>query len=137
MMLGPVAGSAIRLSAGPSGLSPSMAAAKGVSDRLALGEGIETCLSIAVAWPDFRVWAAGSLSLMGLLDWPECVRNVTLLRDNDWHSGEARAAFGVVEAHWRALADQRDRQAIGSGRLSEVFVVTSSVGSDFNDMIRA
>jgi hypothetical protein len=107
-----------------------------VSDRLALGEGIETCLSIAVAWPDFRVWAAGSLSLMGLLDWPAAVRNVTLLRDNDWHSGAARRAFDVVEAHWRAMGDQRDRENRGETN-SEVFVVSSSVGSDFNDMIRA
>ena len=99
-----------------------------------MGEGIETLhLGIAVAWPDFRVWAAGSLSHMGLLDWPPCVRNVTLLRDNDWHSGAGRAAFGVVEAHWRVLADQRDRQ----GNWSEVFVAAPTVGADFNDMIRA
>jgi hypothetical protein len=128
MMLGPVRGAAIRLAPGPTGLSPSAAAAAGVaSDRLALGEGIETCLTIAAAWPRFRVWAAGSLSLMGCLDWPACVRDVTLLRDNDWHSADARRAFDVVEAHWRALGDEAG---------GDVFVRSSPVGSDFNDAVR-
>jgi hypothetical protein len=106
-MIGSASGAAIRLSPGPSGLSPTMAAKKGVTGPLALGEGIETCLPVAVARADYRVWAAGSLSLMGLLDWPDCASAVVLLRDNDWDKPEAIAAFGRVEAHWQRQARGR------------------------------
>lgn len=106
-MIGSVSGAAIRLSPGPSGLSPTRAEAKGRTDPLAIGEGIETCLPVACARPDYRVWAAGSLSLMGLLDWPACASAVVLLRDNDWDKPEAIAGFERVEAHWRAQARGR------------------------------
>lgn len=106
-MIGSASGAAIRLSPGPSGLSPTQAEKKGRCDPLALGEGIETCLPVACARPDYRVWAAGSLSLMGLLDWPACASAVVLLRDNDWDKPEAVAAFERVEAHWRAQARGR------------------------------
>lgn len=125
-MIGPARGAAIRLSKGASGLSPGQAAKRGVTGPLALGEGIETCLPVAVARPDLRVWAAGSLSLMGCVEWPACASAVVLLRDNDWHSPEARAAFDRVEAHWRAQSRGRP-----------VHVVASAVGGDFNDWMRS
>ncbi len=106
-MIGRASGAAIRLSPGPSGLSPTAAAKKGITGPLGIGEGIETCLPVAVARPDYRVWAAGSLSLMGLLEWPDCASAVVLLRDNDWEKPEAIAAFDRVEAHWRAQARGR------------------------------
>lgn len=121
LMIGPVRGSAIRLSSGPSGLSPSRAAKAGRRDPLAIGEGIETGWTVACARHDYRVWAAGSLSLMGLLDWPDCASAVVLLGENDWKP-EAREAFRKVEAHWRAQAKGRP-----------VVVAASRVGSDFND----
>lgn len=123
-MIGPVRGAAIRLAPGPSGLSPSKAASAGRRGPLAIGEGIETALTVAAARPDYRVWAAGSLSLMGLLDWPDCASAVVLLRDNDWKA-EAQKAFEAVERHWRIQAKGR-----------EVVVVGSAVGSDFNDWVR-
>jgi hypothetical protein len=125
LMIGPVRGAAIRLASGPSGLSPSAAAKVGRRDPLAIGEGIETCLTAACVLPHYRVWAAGSLSFMGLLDWPECASAVVLMAENDYGAG-ARAAFARVEAHWRKLAKGRP-----------VFVVASAVGSDFNDWARA
>ncbi len=106
-MIGSAAGAAIRLSPGPSGLSPTQAEKKGITGPLAIGEGIETSLPIAIARPDYRVWAAGSLSLMGLLEWPACASAVVLLRDNDWHSEAAQAAFDRVHAHWQAQAKGR------------------------------
>lgn len=124
LMIGPVRGSAIRLSSGPSGLSPAKAAAAGKSGPLAIGEGIETCLTVAAARPDYRVWAAGSLSLMGLLDWPDCASAVVLLGENDWKP-EARRAFGAIEGHWRKQAQGRP-----------VVVVHPDSGSDFNDVVR-
>lgn len=123
-MSGPVSGAAIRLSAGPSGLSPSMAMKRSRFDPLAIGEGIETSLTVACARPDYRVWAAGSLSLIGLLDWPRCASAVVLLRDNDWKPA-AREEFARVEAHWARQAEGRP-----------LHVVAASVGSDFNDMVR-
>jgi hypothetical protein len=121
LMRGSVRGAAIRLGSGPSGLSPTKAAKAGKRDPLAIGEGIETCLTVACARPDYRVWAAGSLSLMGLLDWPECASAVVLLGENDWKP-EARRAFEVVRQHWEGQAKGRP-----------VHVVSSAVGSDFND----
>jgi Toprim domain len=124
MMIGPSRASAIRLASGPSGLAPHKAEAAGVFGPLAIGEGIETSLTVAAARPDYRVWAAGSLSLMGLLDWPGCASAVVLLRDNDWKA-EARAAFARVETHWRDQANGRPLE-----------VVASAHGSDFNDWAR-
>ncbi len=121
MMLGPCRGAAIRLSPGPSGLSPGAADKKGRRDPLALGEGIETTLTVACARLDYRAWAAGSLSLMGLLDWPDCASAAVLLKENDY-SPEAVTAFARVEAHW---------QAQSAGR--PLVTAASSVGSDFND----
>lgn len=125
LMIGPVRGSAIRLTTGPSGLSPSKAAAAGRLGPLAIGEGIETGLTVACARPDYRVWAAGSLSLMGLLEWPACASAVVLLGENN-EKPEARAAFARVEEHWRKQAKGRP-----------VVVVNSIHGSDFNDWARA
>lgn len=124
-MIGPVRGAAIRLSKGSSKMSPTEALKAGKYGPLAVGEGIETALSVAIARPDVRVWAAGSLSLMGLLEWPACASAVVLLGENDWKP-EARRAFAAVEAHWRGQAKGRP-----------VMTVHSSVGSDFNEMVRA
>lgn len=124
-MIGAATGAAIRLSPGPSGLSPTMAERKGRTDPLIVTEGIEDALTLAVARPDCRVWAAGSLSLMGLLDWPPCASAVVLAADNDWDKPQAVAAFEKVEAHWRS-------QALGR----PVHVVRAAAGKDFNDMAR-
>lgn len=120
-MIGSVRGAAIRLTPGPSGKSPGMAERAGRLDPLAIGEGIETCLTVAAARPDYRVWAAGSLSLMALLDWPACASAAVLLRDNDW-AEQARSAFDVAAGRWRAMSEGRP-----------VAVAASAVGSDFND----
>lgn len=123
-MRGSISGAAIRLSNGAGGLPLREAIEKGRLDPLVLGEGIETTLTCAVARPDYRAWAAGSLGLMGLLEWPPCASAVILLKDNDWKP-EALKAFERVEQHWRAQA---------AGRL--VKVVGAAVGNDFNDWVR-
>lgn len=125
MMKGPARGAAIRLSAGPSGFSPTKAEAKNLSEPLILGEGIETTLSCAVARPDYRAWAAGSLSLMGAIDWPACASAVILLQDAMAPGSPAAEAFARVLAHWRAQAAGRP-----------VKTGASRVGSDFNDWMR-
>lgn len=123
-MIGPARGSAIRLALGPTRMTPDKAAMAGRRGPLAIGEGIETCLTVAVAKPNYRVWAAGSLAAMGGFDWPDCASAVVLLRDNDWKP-QAQAAFARVEAHWRGQAKGRP-----------VVVAASASGSDFNDVVR-
>ena len=124
-MIGTAAGAAIRVSPGPSGLSPTMAERKGRTDPLIITEGYEDALTLAVARPDCRAWAAGSLSLMGLLEWPACASAVVLAADNDWDKPQAMAAFEKVEAWWR-----------GQARGRPVHVVRAAAGKDFNDMAR-
>lgn len=124
-MIGTASGAAIRISAGPSGLSPTRAETAGRLDPLIITEGIEDALTLAVARPDCRVWAAGSLDLMRLFEWPACTSAVVLAADNDWDKPEAVMGFEKVEAWWRAQA---------RGRL--VVVVRAQAGKDFNDMVR-
>lgn len=123
-MIGPPSGAAIRLTHGVANCSPAEAERRGKRGPLAIGEGIETSLTVACARPDYRVWAAGSLSLMGLLDWPPCASGVVLLRDNDWKP-EAVKAFGVVERKWLEMSNGRQVLSIGA-----------ALGNDFNDMVR-
>jgi Toprim domain len=120
-MVGITRGAAIRLTMGPSGLAPTRALMKGIVGPLAIGEGIETSLTVAAAMPEWRVWAAGSLSHMGLLEWPGCADRVILLRDNDLSAG-ALEAFERVFDKWKHQARGR-----------RVDVIASEVGSDFND----
>lgn len=114
-------GSVIRLSRGGKD-TPEEAARKGVSGPLVVTEGIEDGLSIALACPDYRVWAAGTLGNFGHVpvDHP-CVSNVIIFADND-ASAEARKLFdkGV-----KALREKRS-----------VTVARSPTGKDANDLLR-
>jgi hypothetical protein len=121
MMKGPSRGAAMRLCNGARDLSPTKAAAAGVRYPLIIGEGIETVLTAAGDQPDYRAWAAGSLSLLALLDWPECASAIVLLGEND--AGEqARAEFEKACAHFRAQAQGRPFKA-----------VFPQAGNDWND----
>jgi hypothetical protein len=124
-MGGVARGCAMRLSKGATKLSPEAAAKKGLTSPLIITEGIEDALTAAIAAPDARVWAAGSLSLLGLLEWPACVSAVVLVADNDWQTPEAISAFERVEAYWRAMAGKRPLK-----------VVRAEVGKDLNDWAR-
>jgi hypothetical protein len=124
-MIGSTRGASIRLTKGKGGYTPGEAEKRGERGFLILGEGIETSLSVALALPDYRAWSAGSLTLMGLIEWPAYVSGVVLLQDNDWGE-QARAAFHKVEAHWRSQAAGRP-----------VKVAAAWEGSDWNDVARA
>jgi hypothetical protein len=121
MMLGPVRGGQIWLTRGAGGLTPAAADKKGATTPGAAGEGIETSLTVAIAKPDWRVAAAGSLAQLRGMTWPDCISAMTLLRDNDW-GPQPRAAFDAAAAHWRAQARGRP-----------LAIAASAVGSDFND----
>lgn len=124
-MSGVARGAAMRLWKGASNLSPEIAAQKGVTGPLIITEGIEDALTAAVARPEARVWAAGSLSLLGLLEWPACASAVVLVADNDWNTPAAITAFEKVEAYWRDMARGRPLK-----------VVRAEVGKDLNDWAR-
>ncbi len=120
-VLGPFVGGAIRLWRGSSGV-PLAAAPAG--ETVALAEGVETALSVALACPELRVLAAVSLSNMARVVLPPAVETVILCADNDDAANEAAA---------RALQRAIDR-FLDEGR--EVRVARSPVGKDFNDALR-
>lgn len=115
-------GAVIRLAKGESGLSPEQAAARGIRGPLLIAEGIEDCLSLAMARPDMRVWAAGTLGNFAQVPVEHpCVSSVIIFADND-QSPQARALFdkGV-----KALREKRS-----------VTVARSPTGKDANDLLR-
>lgn len=120
MSLGGVSGGAIRLSAGA---GPRKLLDAEADAPIVIGEGIETCLSIAVACPELRVLSAVSLANLGSVALPSQVRRVILAADNDEAPGARRGLARAIEAHRAA------------GR--EVRVARSPIGKDFNDVATA
>jgi len=125
-MYGAARGCAIRLTKGASRMGPELASRKGVRDDvLAISEGIEDGLTWAMIEPTHRVWAAGSLSLIGAVEVPACVKKIVLVGQND--DGEAaRSAFDGAVAQLIA----------SSGRPCEI-VNPPSGQKDWNDWWRA
>lgn len=117
-------GGTIRLARGETGLPPAEAARQGLVDTLCLCEGVEDGLSIALACPELRVWAAGTLGNLQHIVLPECCGEVIVAADNDW--GKPQAAK-QLEAGLSALARQGRR----------VSVARSFVGKDANDALLA
>lgn len=124
-MRGVAKGAAMRLSKGASGLSPEEAVRRGISGSLIIPEGAEDALTAAIAAPEARCWAAGSLSGLDGLAWHPCASSVVLVADNDWLTPEAISAFDRAEAKWRAMAEGRPLK-----------VVRAEVGKDLNDWAR-
>ncbi len=110
LMLGPVAGGAVRLSApGP---------------VLALGEGIETCMAFAQA-TGLPTWAALSTSGLEAVILPPVVEvpEVVICADND-ESGAGQRAAEHAARRWEA-----------EGRRVRI-VMPPNQGTDFNDLLR-
>lgn len=75
-------------------------------DVLAICEGIEDALTLAMARPDLRIVAAGTLGLMGEIAPPATVKRIIIYRDRDPEANwRAREAFG------RTLTKQLERAA--------------------------
>jgi hypothetical protein len=87
-------------------------------EHVAIGEGLETCLSVLQATGQ-PVWAALSTSGLKALDLPAHVRTVTLLADGD-PPGEAAATAAA-------------RRWLKTGR--SVRIVRAPPGCDFNDVL--
>lgn len=117
-------GSAIRLWRGETGMPVDEACRHGLIDTLALVEGIEDGLSVALARPDLRVWAAGSLGNLAHIPIPACAGEIIVCADNDWGKPQAERQLGEA---LRALRY--------SGR--RVRVARSPHGKDMNDALNA
>lgn len=120
-------GAAIRLWRGASNLSiddaNKQAVEHGVRETLVLTEGVEDALSVALARPDLRVWAAYSLGNLALLKMPPAIDQVIVCADNDW---------GKIEAQ-----RQLDRAVDGLiAQGVEVSIARSHIGKDVNDALR-
>lgn len=117
-------GAALRLTRGVSSLSVEDAIAQRVSGPCGLTEGIEDGLSLAMAAPDLRVWAAGSLDNVRNMPGLPCIDSWLLHRQNDWHSPAAIAAFGLAVAALEASG-----RAVGE--------IAAFAGKDINDTLRS
>lgn len=90
---------------------------------LIIAEGIETALALAIAVPDVRVWAAGSLSGFGGAPVElACVSDITVARDNNHGNAQAQAQLAAA---LRKL-EEADKP---------LTLMASHVGDDFNNLI--
>jgi len=90
-------------------------------ELVAVGEGIETCLSVALGCPELRVLAAVSLSNMASVGLPDRAKRLLLLADNDDKPEAKRGLRRAIDSH------------LAIGR--EVRVARSPRGKDFNDAL--
>jgi hypothetical protein len=120
--LGSYAGGAIRLWRGATG-KPLAEAPEG--DRVAIAEGIETALSVALAVPEMRVLSAVSLSNMARVILPPAIGEVVLCADNDPHNPAAAADLRKAVLHF-----------LSEGRSVRVARPPAEFG-DFNDLLQA
>lgn len=79
-----IAGAVIPVNRGASGLPMAEAIRKGVRERIALTEGLEDALVASLAWPEMRIFAAGTLGQLGAFDPPpELCAELVVIGDND------------------------------------------------------
>ncbi|MGE0417303.1 MAG: toprim domain-containing protein [Acetobacteraceae bacterium] len=119
MSYGNFAGGAIHLWRGASGRPFRQARA---DEPVCIGEGIETCLSVVLACPEFRVVSGVSLGNLGSVWLPEQVRMVVLLAENDDKAAPRQAFQRVAERYLQ--------------RGIEVRFARPNRGKDFNDELR-
>lgn len=94
LVKGSVNGASMRLHRGETLLRPSECFERhGMVDTLALTEGLEDALSVALLMPEWRVWSAYSLDNIGRVRAPECAAEVVICADND----EDQAALAALK----------------------------------------
>lgn len=122
IMFGEAKGAMIRISHGPEGAPPELARE---AHPLILCEGVEDGLSLALAIPEARVWAAGSLSAMGGAPvWLPCISGLIIARDNDFKPAAQKQFDKVLEALQAAAPSL------------PMTTIASHMGKDFNDLIK-
>lgn len=119
LMLGEALGSVIEVSRGPVDEDFWMASKP---SPLIIAEGIETALTLALAVPEARVWAAGSLAGMGScpVHLP-AVGEIAVARDNNHGNPQAQKQLNA------ALIKLEEAS-------KPLVVMASHVGDDFNDL---
>lgn len=122
VMLGTKQGGFVRLSRGASGLPFEDVAKTSMIEPLVLGEGIETCLSAAIALPEARVWAALDLGNLASLPFRPEIRPLVILKENDVDLAPLEQRQRVMDA----LADKG----------FDVREMVPTWGNDFNDTLR-
>jgi phage/plasmid primase-like uncharacterized protein len=105
MMLGPCQGGAVRFAK--------------AAEEIAVGEGIESCLSVAQACPDLAVWAALSTSGLKAVQLPPEATTIVILADADGPGEEAA----------QAAAERFTREGC------KVRIARPPAGCDFNDRL--
>ncbi|QCE34159.1 hypothetical protein FAI40_01730 [Acetobacteraceae bacterium] len=120
-ILGPFGGSFIPLQKGSSGKTLSKAAP---NEILMIGEGIETSLSVAWAFPNIRVLAAGSLGNLGSIQFSENIGRIIILADNDENEQAKKTLLRAAEK-------------LSNGGKRRISACWSSKGKDFNDILSA
>lgn len=121
LMRCPNLGAVIRISHGPEGRPPEHSFEP---HPLILAEGVETALSLALALPEARVWACGSIN--GIKNAPVNFPFVSALYvagENDWDKEQAQRAL-------TSALEELEK----SGKPLELML--SHVGSDFNDLMK-
>ena len=96
-----------------------------IGETVAIAEGIETALSVAIACPELRILAAVSLGNMARIALPTAVQTVIICADNDGPEN-ASAARALQEAVSRFRSEGR-----------AVRIARPPVGKDFNDTLLA
>ncbi len=116
-------GAAIRVWRGASGLTEREAREAGLVETLVITEGVEDALSVALACPEHRIWAAGSLGNLNAIEPPPCAERVIICADNDWGKPQAGRQLDAALARLAGLG-------------VSVEVARSHVGKDVNDALR-
>ncbi len=120
IMWGPAKGGVIRLTHGPEGEPPETARQ---AHPLLMGEGIETTGSVAIAAPEARAWAAGSLAnMLSAPVWLPCISSIILLRDH--------FKSKTTEKQFDQVCEVMER----SGK--PWTAIASHIGNDFNDLMK-
>jgi hypothetical protein len=122
MVLGTFGSCVIPLWRGASHLPVGEAVKHGLIETLVLVEGIEDGLTAAMCKPEYRTWAAISLSNLGHVPVLPCFDGVLMHRQNDWKNLQAVAAFDAA----RAAIERR----------VPVAEIRATVGKDLNDSLR-
>jgi hypothetical protein len=118
--LGAPQGGTIRLWRGASGRALRDAPQ---GDVVGIGEGIETCLSVAQVMPELRVLSAVSLANMASVALPPTIGRVVLLADNDGAKPGAAAGLQRAIDHFTSF-------------VADVRIARAPYGKDFNDCLR-
>lgn len=117
-------GLVIRVARGETRMTPEGAAKHGLIGPVLVGEGVEDAATFALAAPELRCFAAGSLAgLLHLPDFP-CVEAYLVARDNDWGKEQAAELFARAMARLKSFGKPVEEiSAIGGAK-------------DFNDMVK-